>query len=65
MTLREQKEKIIYLVYWDNYGDQGVDPVGIFSTEKKAQKYIDKQGKNSNDFRIIDFILNQGRKIYD
>lgn len=30
----------VYLVYWNNYGDQGVDPLGVFSAINKAHQYI-------------------------
>lgn len=29
----------VYVVLWDNYGDQGVDFLGTFSSREKAAKF--------------------------
>jgi hypothetical protein len=34
---------IVFVVLWANYGDQGVDFCGVYSTKEKAQAYINKR----------------------
>lgn len=36
----------VFVVLFNDYGDQGVDFCGVFSTEEKAKEYIKKKIKS-------------------
>jgi hypothetical protein len=40
---------IVYVVLWANYGDQGYDLEGVFSTLKAANEFIKKRSEEVND----------------
>lgn len=35
--------KTVFVVLWYNYGDQGVDYLGVFSSSEKAEEFISQK----------------------
>jgi len=54
---------MVYVVLWNNYGDQGSDYLGVFSTREKAEKFtrehmemIDKKlSRKPNEHELQDY----------
>lgn len=47
----------VYVVLWYNYGDQGTDYLGAFSTYEKAEKFIISKVEKyitKQDFKIVE-----------
>ena len=48
----------VYLVVYNDYGDQGVDPIGVFSTIEKADEWINNQKKDDPHwFNIMKMVV--------
>ena len=47
----------VYVVLWLNYGDQGVDFLGTFSTREKAAEFVSAREPDVNErqnYRIVE-----------
>lgn len=49
----------VFVVTFDNYGDQGVDYVGVFSTEKLAKDFIIKTEPVINERQYYDIFCSE------
>jgi hypothetical protein len=44
----------VFVVLYNNYGDQGVDFCGVFKTRELAEKYIINREPNADERRWFD-----------
>ena len=56
----ERAAATVYVVLWDNYGDQGVDYLGTFASREAAERRVEQfmiqePGLHSwEDFRVLE-----------
>lgn len=46
----------VYILLWDNYGDQGVDYLGVFPTKEDAQLRIYKETNDIDEYQNFEII---------
>lgn len=56
---RESVGKHVHVVLHQNYGDQGVDYLGVFDTRASAERYVAARERNPNDRQWYDILDTQ------
>jgi len=51
---KEEEEAVVYVVLFYNFGDQGTAFMGVFSSEEKAQAYINSKEPDENERQYWD-----------
>lgn len=46
----------VYVLLWNNYGDQGVDYLGVYPTKEDAQLRMYQETSDIDEYRYFDII---------